>query len=512
MNCKTVKIVSLEELLYYAMFSVLISLKGLGLDEGSTLFRLGLGCAIFLFGAKIIVGKYSVKELFVIALGGLWGIYVFFNVGSFSIFIYMLIIFGMKKISVSKVMQIGVAVYAVCFFITITLAILGERSGVLLVHEKFGLGPILRESLGYTHPNVLHVTYIVFMVFILYNVTQENAFKAIVALMLGNIFIFLYSLSYTGVMISVGLVCVYVYFLYRKKISKAERLLIKSIFPLCIFISTIIANLIEGKAYGILNKVFNNRIWAIKVYFKWYQQTFWGQKIIKENYSLDNSFIYALAWYGIVFFVIMIIAYWILIDKYLREDRRKELAIIITFLIAGMTEQFLFNASIKNITVIFLGDVFFRSIQDTSKDIKPADKYNRVFKVQLQKYLLICERMKQLNWKKIIISGMIIYVPMVLFIFSLPTSQKQHIYVNERLCDCGGETVPLEQIIQTEDTLIIGNITTENQYYYFTKENSNLVTIMDYRYKLSLSLYISVFIVIVAVSAWKWINKLKKYE
>lgn len=510
MNPKKKVNISLEEILYYIMFSLLISLKGLGLDEGAILFRLGLLIAICLFGTKILVGKYSIKEMLFILLGGMWGIYIFFNIGSFSILIYALIVLGMKNISVSRVMKVGTIVYSICFFLTVTVAIFFNRTGVQLVHEKLGLGPILRESLGYTHPNVLHVTYIILMVFILYTCKKENILKTVVGLMLGNIWIFTYSISYTGMVISVVMILVYLYFVHRENISFLEQVLIKLILPICVCISTIVAHVVEGNLYVLLNTLFNYRIWAIKVFFNYHEITAFGQRILEQGFSLDNSYIYALAWYGVVFLVVMVIGYWILIDKYLKEDKRRELAIIIAFLFAGMTEQFLFNASIKNITLVFMGDIIFRSIREKEKELNLASKYNHTYDINFNKIFLIWEKNKNINWRKAIATYLVVNIWVLLILFLIPTNNYNRIYANERICDCGGELASKEEIIQAEDTLILGKISAEDQYYYFTKENSNLITVMDYRYKLSLSIYISAFITAIGISIEKKTKKRKR--
>lgn len=488
MKCKSVKIISLEEFLYYIMFSLLISLKGLGLDEASPVFRLGLICSIFLFTAKIVIGRYSLKELVIIATGGLWGIYVFFNVGTFSILIYALLAFGMKNISVTKVMKVGTVVYTVCFFTTVTLAVFFNRAGVQVVHQKLGLGPLLRESLGYSHPNVLHVTYVVLMAFILFVCKKDNKVKTIIGMIVGSILVFFYSLSYTGLMISGVFICINLYFTYRNSISKIEQIIIKSIFPFCIFFSTIVMYFLDGKIYEILNKMLNNRIWAIKVFLYYYEQTVWGQKILKENYSLDNSFIFALAWYGIAFFAVVIVAYWNLIDRYLKENRRNELAIIISFLIAGITEQFLFNASIKNITTIFLGEVFFEFINGKGKEFSIGSKWNRIFNFNRKLTNLIKKNPTSARKSILLHFGMIILSLLIGCV--VPVKQYENVYVNEKQCHCNGELVNLEQIEVGERTLVIGNMTNENQFYHFTKENSDLIEVNEIRYRISLSVYV----------------------
>lgn len=499
--------VSLEELLYYIMFSLLLSLKGFGLDEGSIIFRIGLVCAILLFGMKTLVGRYSIRELLVIAVGGIWSIFIFFNMGSLSIVVYALIVLGMKNVSVSKVMKIGVWVWSICFFITITLAIFMDRVGVRVVHEKLGLGPVLRESLGYGHPNVLHVTYILFMAFVLYMCKKEKVLKTIIGLTIGNIYFFMYSLSYTGLLISVVLIVVYLYFIYRKNITKIERVVISSVFPACILLSTVIAYLAEGRVYDVLNKLLNNRIWAIQYFFGTYNITAFGERISQKGFSIDNSYMYALAWYGLVFFVIIVIGYLVLVEEYLKENRRRELAIVITFLIAGLTEQFLFNASIKNITFVFLGEVLYKYIGHNEKEFKFASKYNQIINIKVQILLNFKELLKKISQPKIVIRYLIVNIFIVVILLFVPTNHYQCVYVNERMCDCDGELVSKEQVESKEDSLIIGSVTEEDQYYYFTEENSNFIQVMDKRYKLSLSIYLSLLVTLISV----WV-KVKRGE
>lgn len=59
--------------------------------------------------------------------------------------------------------------------------------------------------------------------------------------------------------------------------------------------------------------------------------------------------------YGAVVFVLLMIAYFFTIRNLIKENRRKELAITLGFLIAGISEPFLFNTSFKNVSLIFVG-------------------------------------------------------------------------------------------------------------------------------------------------------------
>lgn len=502
MDKKTEKKISLEEILYYMMFSILLFTKGIGLEEGSFLFRLCLLSGMLLFAFKLFIGKYSFKELLVIAIGILWGIYIFFNIGSLGILIYALMLFGIKNVPVSRVFKIGAVVWSGCMIFTITAAIFFDRTGVRLVHEKLGLGPLLRESLGYTHPNVLHVTYILLMVFFLYLSKKKDVVKTVILLMAGNAFVFMYSMSYTGLLISFVLIAMYGYFMYREKISPLEKILIQMVLPACVLISAIMPPLLtdDNIIYQIFNKLLNNRIWAIQVFYGLYDITLFGERIIQSGFSLDNSYIYSLAWYGVVFLVVAVIIYIWVIDKYIKEDKRVELAIILTFVVAGLTEQFLFNASIKNISVIFIGEAFFRYIGNLNeKEKKLGNRRNKVYTVNVGLIYNMLNKLQKLSWKKFIISYIVTNSIIVGIMLYVPITNYVEVYVYEKLCDYSGEEVKGTEIEPKSGTLIIDSLEKENVYYYFTKENSNLIDMAEYRYKISLSVYLSMTIIVTAI-------------
>ena len=496
MNCKMQEKMSMEEILYYLMFSLLLSLKGIGLDEGSILFRVGLVCGILLFFVKILIGKYSIRELILIALGLLWGVFIFFNMGSFGILVYALMALGMKNISVSKVMKIGTVVWSTCMALTITAAIFMDRPGVRVVHEKLGLGPILRESLGYGHPNVLHITYILFMVFILYTCKKENMVKTIIFLLVGDIFIFTYSVSYTGLLVSFLAIVIYIYYVYGSRFSNIERIFTKCVLPVCIFLSTVFPLVIDsyGFLYDLFNPLLNNRIWIIKHYFYLYTPTLWGERIMTDGFSLDNSYVYAIGWYGIIFFLFAMFAYWFVVKKYVKDERKKELAIIITFLIAGLTEQFMFNASIKNITFIFLGEVFYIYLGSKGKQISLLEGLNKEYIFTINNTKSLNKKKELLDWKKGVLYYIIINSLVLGVLFGIETNKYESVYVNEKRCECNVQLVHQHEMERNETSLLVGELNSEDQYYYFNKENSNLILIMDFRYKISLSIYISIFI------------------
>ena len=351
------------------------------------------------------------------------------------------------------------------------------------------------------------------MAFILYICERKYTAKVMAVLLIGDVFVFMYSLSYTGLFISLLMIGIFTYFMYRNKITVMEKIIIMCVLPGCIVISTIIPYFIdsEGLLYAICNAALNNRIWAIKVFFHYYDVTLWGQRIILENFSLDNSFIYALAWYGVLFLLVISVFYWILIKECLKQERRKELAIILTFLLAGITEQFLFNASVKNITFIFMGNVLYQYVGQAGKKLRLASKWNRTFQISVDKAICYMHSTNKNSWRKNMVLYAILNI-LALLTFCLTIKYPySRVYVNERLCDCDGTLVNAYQIENTDDTLVIGDISGEDMFYEFTSANSYLIAIMEMRYKISLSIYAAAILMII-IGGIRWLGNRLIFE
>ena len=97
--------ISLEELLYYILFAVISFSKGVGLDEGELLFRVCLLVGIMLLACKFLIGKYSILEIVIAGVMGIWGIFTFKITGSLGMFIYIILIIGMKNVPVKRVLK-----------------------------------------------------------------------------------------------------------------------------------------------------------------------------------------------------------------------------------------------------------------------------------------------------------------------------------------------------------------------------------------------------------------------
>lgn len=355
----------LDEILYYMFFCILFAAKGIGMSWGEPLFMLCMAVALLCFAGKMLLTEYSLREWIVmLCLTGL-GIVIWNRSGEQAALFAFLVIIGMKNIPVKRLMKVCFVIWSAAFFFSAALGILHIHDGVVVVHQKLGLGPVIRWSWGLTHPNVLHVSYLIWVMLFIYvcSLSGKRLWKASAALFLGNIFVFLYSISYTGVLIVTGYLILNLYLDARKRLSAAEKGLLECILPFCVIFPIAGPFLTHGKVFDFFNDLLSTRFALVKMFFTDFKLSLFGTAARYENttahLTLDSSFAYMQMLYGIVAFALFMAGYVLIIHRFIRRGRKKELAIVLAVCAAGITEQFLFNLSFKNLTFFFLGELLF---------------------------------------------------------------------------------------------------------------------------------------------------------
>lgn len=364
---KTIISVRANELFYYLFFVIMVMVKGTGMYEGMKLYTFGLLLAMLCLGMKLVTDRYTVIEVIIAGLLIGLGLAIYLCSGETAALIYIGMAVGMKNIPIRRIFAVGGLAWTGCFLYRAVLAMSGIRRGMVLVHEKLGLGPLLRWSFGYPHPNVMHITYTVLAAFALYlfRPREKKMYFWLAALMLGNCLIFCYAFSFTGFLLTACLLVLYFYFEVRNKIAGIEKILILAIFPACILFAVVLPLAMEKGCFlnfmdDFMNDLFNTRFLASRVYI-YEGLSLFGKDFSRSDitFALDSSYVYLLVKEGAVFFAVLVIGYEGMIIRMLKENRRTELAIVLAFLIAGISEPFLFNTSFKNITFLFLGYYLF---------------------------------------------------------------------------------------------------------------------------------------------------------
>lgn len=358
--------VNTGEVLYLLFFGSILFAKGIGFYDGQVIFKLVLVFAAACLAIKMATEKYTTEEflkiLCVIVLCGV----TYLISGEKGMLLYGMMMVGIKYVNVKRLFLTGTVLWTVAFLGVTLTSLLHMEDTVYKVHDKLGLGHIFRWSLGYPHPNVLHISYFILTVFIIYSLADKFKFKHAIWLFAGNCLIFLYSVSYTGFIAFMCLLAGRVYLLIRKKLGFWDKLVLQMIFPLSVLLSLLVPVTIdpEGKAFKLLNKIFSQRVELGWLYLREENISLWGRRlseIISSSKTMDNSYLFAFITYGVIPFIFLCAATMYMIYRYLKEERYLETLIIISIVIGGITEPFLYNTSFKNLSFVFMGDLLFRN-------------------------------------------------------------------------------------------------------------------------------------------------------
>lgn len=354
--------ISLGEILYGLSFASLFFAKGIGLYDGQKMFTCFVLLSLLFGVCKLLVTKYTWKDLALIAGMTVIGLIIYKNSRERGILFYIWMMIGLKNVRLETVMRWGLKVWSLSYAGAFIYFIFHLSGSLYKVDDKLGLGHIFRWGMGQPHPNVLHISYLLFLLFIVYHLREKFNWKICLIMFAGNCYIFLYSASYTGFAITTVYLVANLYWQFRGKFGKIEQIVCECFFPLCVLVSVAGPLVIKGRLFDIINKLLNSRLYLSSLFLTRENIRLFGNNIgllTSAVKTMDCSYVYGLIAYGVLFFGAMIVGYVCLIHKYLKEQKGLELFMIFALLAAGLTEPFLFNTSYKNISFLFMGVYLF---------------------------------------------------------------------------------------------------------------------------------------------------------
>lgn len=452
--------ISVAEVCYLIYFSLMLFSRGIGLHEGMLLYNITLVLGLILFGCKILLTEHSVYEYFWIGSILLISMIVYLKTGEKGLLVYMTMMLGIKGVSMNRVFRTGMIIWTVSFAGVLVATLTGILDEVYLMHIKNGIGYIICYAMGYPHPNVLHMAYMILIMFIMYNIgdaSPKKIYFSSVLLFIGNIYIFIYSVSYTGFLVTTLFLLLNLYFRRRSQFSAVEKILIQMVFPFCALFSIIGPLAIKGHAFEIINNILNTRFNLARYFLTEQPISLFGEKFVVPNYryTMDCSYVYAFMQLGIVPFVLICLLYILLIHDYVKKGKNGELAIILSICIAGLTEPFLFNLAYKNLIFLFAGEFLYRTWKHSEKRL-PTFMKRKVcvlhigYRKMKQNHLMtdcswiLCNEIandkKNIYEKKIIITILVIASISVYYFCAVP--RPQMIYVNGKIMNEGDPVTP----------------------------------------------------------------------
>lgn len=363
-NCEMT--ISIQEAFFYGFFFLLSVTKGLGFYEWQKVFILLVIPALILGFLKVLFTPYTKGQAAVVALVLLLTAVVFWRSHQIAVFFVVFTVLGMKGMSVKKVLHLAVWVWTSCSIILSVVSFFRLEHTVYRVHAKLGLGHIFRWSLGFTHPNLLHITYLFLCALAILKLEERYGWKSYFLLMLGNLAVFFYSISYTGFGIVALLLTGGLYVRLRPRFCLLEKLLANLVLPVCLSLSFVLPFFLYGNPLcgyvQKLNEILNTRIWLAEQFLRSEYTSLFGanvSRVVKSSMNMDCSYIWCYINYGLVFTVVILLGCFCLQVYETHKQRTRELVVLVCFFAAGWTEQLLFNTSFKNITLLFLGELLF---------------------------------------------------------------------------------------------------------------------------------------------------------
>lgn len=358
--------VTYAELAYLLYFSVMLGAKAIGFYEGQVVYNICLVLGALFFIVKIALTKNTIAEYMIVLLLLLFGGVVYLQSGEKSLLIFITMMLGMKGVSVERVFKTGTVIWMTAFISMYVLAVIGVIPEIAYTLDRHGWPPVLRHSLGYPHPNTLHVAYLTLTILILYS-CKELSKKYITAiaivLMMGNCYVFIYSLSRNGFLITAIYILILMYMVWRKNISNLEKWLIMLIYPLSALSMLIFPLVTSGEVFERLNMLFAGRFLFTHYFLTFDTPKLFGIRNIpvpEPAFVMDSSYVYLWVKLGIVAFVLYTIAMLFLIRHLLKNNSRAELAVVLALTTGGINETYLFNQSYKNLIFLFLGVFLYK--------------------------------------------------------------------------------------------------------------------------------------------------------
>lgn len=377
-----------KELSYYLFFGLMVLAKGIGLDSGIRLYYLLSAAACLCLGVKLVLTKYSTKQIGAMAVLCIIAFVSYRNSGRLGIVLTVLALIGLKDMDIKKLFRMGLVIYGCSFVWTVVMAKWGVIHNPLDVHRKGGV-ELIRWGMGYSTGNVFHVSYFMLTVFLCYTWGKRYDIKRMAVLMAGNLAVFLFSLSYTGVIVVTFFLFLFLYAVKRGKLSLAERFLFQLPLPLCLIFSFGGPFLLNIPLVQKVDAMMQGRLTFSSYFLQNQPITIFGTRMKDvPNFwvIMDNGYVYIFMTFGIVVFALFCVGYAVLIARYsgfrgtgnktgqsgadgdtdsMRDaeaaekgEHLQELSIVFAFLLYGIMEQFISNA-FMNLSLLFLGEVLF---------------------------------------------------------------------------------------------------------------------------------------------------------
>lgn len=343
-------------------------------DSIFRMIKLAISATLFLM--LVALNRYTIKKIILYAVVLMIVFLVEIHISNTDFLVYLLLIMCFPRGSFEKFISFDVFLKTTSVFIIMLLCSMGIINNYIHVTHFAE-----KQSLGFSHPNILSMficTILVEWLYLRFNKMKLWDWVVILGIMLVN-----YNIAASRTSTFVFLL-IYVLFLVanyfpRMYNSKLVKYLFVVSMPLMAMFSFVGAWLyVQGnQTFIMLNELFTGRWEGALMVFHKYGVTLLGQKLELFSsrmaalngvsyFSVDNAYFYCVLQYGILYFILLCVTY-IAVIHYAMNNHIWHLALFcLFFVIVGFGESYLLNP-LYNVALLCLFRVKDMSFGGESK-------------------------------------------------------------------------------------------------------------------------------------------------
>lgn len=356
--------------LFWVFLYINIFCKGIGLENDSKIYfvLIIIGTIALIF--KFFSSKYKRNELFFIFICGIIGISSLYFTKKPTLLLTCMCIVGLKDIDLNKTFKGMYKIRLVTFLGMVILSLLGLIENNTISTWRLDHFDV-RNSLGFGHPNTLHLSLFILIALYIYISYDNLKFKNYIVLIFANLFIYYFSLSRTGMIVTMFLIFItYI----SKKIKSFSNILIKmpkytfGIMLLLSFGLGILYNKVDFAKKA--NEILNGRVAYSSYYLTNYKPRLFGNNISQDtNAIMDNGYIILYVQNGIAALLFLIFILHIINKNVEKNNDIRKSILLVCFYIYIFAESFSPNI-FMNIVLFFIGDYIYSQKKENKNEFK----------------------------------------------------------------------------------------------------------------------------------------------
>lgn len=285
--------------------------------------------------------KLTLKSIILISIYFIVFIVVSVHLNYFYFTEILIIVVAFKDIEFRDVVKYIFYAQFLSFFSIYILSILGILETNQIIRNN-----IMRNSLGFWHPNTAMVMYASLFVNYLYVFKDKLNKIYVILLFLFSIYLYKIMDSRTNFLLICSILLFYILFtICSKEVKKIISYISLSLAPIFFIVSYFLSlNYNYSRVAQFLDNIVTGRISLGNIFLNLYGVKFWGQKILyasnnsKESDSvgfnfmvLDNSYLKILLNFGIIFTVLLFVYFLIGVIILIRIKKDYHIALLVIF-------------------------------------------------------------------------------------------------------------------------------------------------------------------------------------